>query len=186
MDFTKLKRINVIGTSGSGKSTLAKELSQLLNIPYVEMDSLFWKANWTESTDEEFIPKIEQNLSSEKWVLDGNYQRTAKVKWKNVQTIIWVDYSKSRTFFQAVKRAIVRILNNKELWPGTNNRENFKQTFLSKKSILLWTYQTYDNNVKKYEAMLSDPAFKHIQIIRLRSPKEKKNLLKLIEQYKRQ
>lgn len=186
MDFTKLNRINVIGTSGSGKSTLAKEISQILEIPYVEMDLLFWKPNWTESSDEEFLPKLEQNLSREKWVLDGNYQRTAKVKWKNVQTIIWVDYSKSRTFFQAIKRAMLRIIANKELWPNTNNHESFKQTFLSKKSILLWTYQTYDSNVKKYEALLNDSNFSHIQIIRIRSPREKKKFLNLIEQYKPQ
>ena len=58
-------RINVIGTSGSGKSTLSKRIAEKLNIPYVEMDALFWKPNWTESSDEEFFPKVAQATSGE-------------------------------------------------------------------------------------------------------------------------
>jgi adenylate kinase family enzyme len=47
-------KVNVIGTSGSGKSTFLKALACALNIPYVEMDRLHWKPNWTESSDDEF------------------------------------------------------------------------------------------------------------------------------------
>ena len=58
-------RINVIGTSGSGKSTLAKRIAEKLDIPYIELDELFWKPNWTESTDEEFFPKVARAVSGE-------------------------------------------------------------------------------------------------------------------------
>ena len=51
-------RINVIGTSGSGKSTFSERIAKKLNIPYIELDALFWNANWTESTNEEFFPKV--------------------------------------------------------------------------------------------------------------------------------
>tara|TARA_B100000029_G_scaffold512514_1_gene609361 strand:+ start:9644 stop:9868 length:225 start_codon:yes stop_codon:yes gene_type:complete len=73
-------RINVLGTSGSGKSTFSKNLAEQLNIPYVQLDELFWKPNWTESSDEEFFPKIEDALSPDEWVLDGNYIRSTPVK----------------------------------------------------------------------------------------------------------
>ena len=66
-------RINIVGTSGSGKSTFGKSIAQKLNAPYIQLDELHWKANWEESTDEEFFPKIEKALSSDRWILDGNY-----------------------------------------------------------------------------------------------------------------
>jgi adenylate kinase family enzyme len=43
----------VIGTSGSGKTTLAEKLSKQLGIKNIELDALYWKENWTESSIEE-------------------------------------------------------------------------------------------------------------------------------------
>ena len=63
-------RINVIGTSGSGKSTFSKRIANKLNIPYIELDALFWNANWIESTDEEFFPK-----SPELFIDAGYYKK---------------------------------------------------------------------------------------------------------------
>ncbi|AUL95713.1 adenylate kinase [Vibrio vulnificus] len=68
------------------------------------MDAIFWKPNWQESSDEEFFANLADRLSAEHWVLDGNYNRTAEIKWNRVDSIVWVDYSFVRTLFQAVKR----------------------------------------------------------------------------------
>jgi energy-coupling factor transporter ATP-binding protein EcfA2 len=73
-------KINVIGTSGSGKSTFAKALAQQLAIPYIEMDTLFWKPHWTGSSDAELFEKLEQAISQPSWVLDGNYKRSQPIK----------------------------------------------------------------------------------------------------------
>ena len=66
-------RINIIGTAGSGKSTLSKRIAERLKIPYIELEALDWKSNWTEATDEELFSKLKKHLSSDDWVLDGNY-----------------------------------------------------------------------------------------------------------------
>ena len=73
-------RVNVIGTSGSGKSSFAKQLAGALRTPYLEMDRLYWKPNWQEPKDEELFPILEQALSGDAWVLDGNYTRTTHIK----------------------------------------------------------------------------------------------------------
>jgi len=75
-----MKKINVVGTSGSGKSTFSRTLATRLGYPYLEMDAMFWKPNWQESTDEEFFAKLNSALSQERWVLDGNYNRTVDIK----------------------------------------------------------------------------------------------------------
>ncbi|UAY90431.1 adenylate kinase [Pectobacterium polaris] len=165
-------RVNIIGTSGSGKSTLARRLSEKLAIPYIEMDALFWLKDWQERTDADFFQRLESALEPGNWVLDGNYNRTRDIKWRNVDVVIWVDYSFSRTLFQAVRRAYLRAWRKEELWSGTGNKESFLRSFLSRDSIILWTMKTYSRNRKRYLADLADPRYRHIRFITLRSPRE--------------
>ena len=56
--FDGRSRILVVGTSGSGKSTFAGNLSRIFGLKDIELDALFWKANWTQSDPEEFRDKI--------------------------------------------------------------------------------------------------------------------------------
>lgn len=173
MEFPQHKdcqRINVIGTSGSGKSTFARKLSDALSLPYYEMDSLFWKPAWQESSDDEFMPKIEAVTTRPRWVLDGNYKRTTKVKWQQVQLVVWMDTSFTRTMTRVTRRAIQRSLSQRELWPGTGNRESLVRSFLSPKSIILWSLTSFRRNRRKYAAMMSAPEYAAIRFIRLRSP----------------
>ncbi|UVO09962.1 AAA family ATPase [Pectobacterium polonicum] len=165
-------RINLIGTSGSGKSTLARRLSEKLDVPYVEMDALFWLSDWQGRTDADFFQRLENALEPDSWVLDGNYNRTRDIKWRNVDVVIWVDYCFTRTLFQAVRRAYLRARHKEELWSGTGNKESFIRSFFSRDSIILWTIKTYSRNRKRYLADLADPRYRHIRFIILRSPQE--------------
>ncbi|MBA0203577.1 shikimate kinase [Pectobacterium aroidearum] len=165
-------RVNIIGTSGSGKSTLARRLSEKLAIPYIEMDALFWLKDWQERTDTDFFQRLESALEPESWVLDGNYNRTRDIKWRNVDVVVWVDYGFTRTLFQAIRRACARAWHKEELWIGTGNKESFLRSFFSRKSIILWTIKTYSRNRKRYLADLADPRYQHIHFITLRSPRE--------------
>ena len=58
-----MKRVNVIGTSGTGKSTFSKKLAEKLEVPYLEMDRIFWLKNWEEPSNEVFFPKLEAELT---------------------------------------------------------------------------------------------------------------------------
>ncbi len=175
-----MNKVNVIGTSGSGKSTFAKRLAQKLNTPRLEMDAIFWGKDWYWPSDEEFFANLEARLAVSAWVLDGNYTRTIPVKWREVDTLIWIDFSFKRTLFQAIKRAVTRASKRQELWPNTGNRESFKKLF-SKDSIVLWTLKTYRKNKTKYVAIKNNPAYQHISFIRLTSPKECELFLDTLE-----
>jgi len=164
-------KINVVGTSSSGKSTFCKELSSILSVPHIEMDALFWGPNWYLPTDEEFFSKLRLALKGDSWILDGNYKRSIPIKWESVTTIIWLDFSFLRTLYQAVKRAIKRVITREELWPGTGNREPLKSLF-SKDSIVLWAIKTHKKFRPFYKALIESGDYSNIQFIRLKSPKE--------------
>jgi adenylate kinase family enzyme len=163
------QRINVVGTSGSGKTTFARQLARALDLPYYEMDRLFWKPSWQESSDGEFFGKLEQVTSGPLWVLDGNYTRTLPIKWKRVQLVIWLDPSFVQTVFRVTTRTIRRALTREELWPGTGNRESLAEAFFSRKSIIWWAISTHERNRKKYSALMIAPEHSHITFVRLKS-----------------
>ena len=176
------QKINVVGTSGSGKSVFSRQLAEKLALPYIEMDELFWLPNWTEPNYECFIEQVSQAITTTSWVLDGNYSRTNHVKWANVNTIIWLDYSFTRTLFQAFKRALKRILSQQEIWPNTGNIETFGKTFFSKESILLWTITSYHANRKKYLAFMNNKEYQHINFVRLTSPKKARQFIRAVSE----
>jgi len=175
-----LKRINVVGSTGSGKSTFSKKLAEKLGVPRIEMDAIFWEPNWTQPTEEVFYQKLEKAIEGPEWILDGNYSRTQKIKWKSEVLIIWIDYSFSRTLYQSLTRAFRRLWMKNELWPGTGNRESLQRIF-SKDSIILWMLQHFWKVRKRYETLMTDPNYSHLRFIRLRSPRECQKFLDSLE-----
>lgn len=176
-----MKRINVVGSSGSGKSTFSSRLSKKLNIPHYEMDSLFWKENWTMEDNDNFKEKVRQIAEKDRWILDGNYRRVNSIKWSYADTIIWIDRSFSRTLFQSLKRAIRRIVTKEEIWPGTGNRETFRMTFLKKDSILLWMITNYGRIRERYLEAFESKELEGKRVIRLSTSREIDNFLNSIK-----
>ena len=74
--LSQIRRINVVGTPGSGKTTFGRRLAEVLGLPFVEMDQVYWGRDWAEPTDEVFFPELERITAGPSWVLDGNYSRT--------------------------------------------------------------------------------------------------------------
>ncbi len=175
--------VNVVGTSGCGKSTFAKQLAQLTGAQHIELDRLHWLPNWVEEDNDRFREKlqtaIEQTSSS---VIDGNYHsKSADIKWNHVTSIVWVDPSFFRTFYQAITRAVSRIWTRKELWPETGNRESFRRTFLSHDSIIWWTIVTFRNNRRRYLELMNDPVVKHVRFFRLRHRRDIKHFFEALK-----
>ena len=162
-------RINVIGTSGSGKSTFSKRIAEKLNIPYIELDALFWKANWTESTIEEFSHKIQKAVIEDDWVLDGNYSRTEDIKWQRVQMVVFLDLPFHLVLYRIISRSLIRGYTGQKLWAG--NEESIRRLF-TQDSIIWWVMKTFHKRRKRYTSLFDKMKNSKIQFIRLRSKKE--------------
>ncbi len=165
-----LRRIVVVGTSGSGKSTLARQLGKLLSIPAVEMDALFWGPYWTPAPLSVLRERVMQALSGDAWVVDGNYSKVRDLTWGRADTVVWLDYSLWVVMTRLLRRTLTRAIARQELWSG--NRESLSKAFFSKDSILLWGLQTHRKNQRTYIDLVNQPQYAHLNIVRLRSPRE--------------
>ncbi|MGE3315234.1 MAG: adenylate kinase [Planctomycetaceae bacterium] len=169
--ISRCTRINVVGTAGSGKSTFARQLGEVLGLPYIEMDTLFWQPDWQETPDPELFPKIRDATSGDRWILDGNYTRSTPEKWKRVELVIWLDLLFLTTVSRVTKRCIQRSFSQRELWPGTGNRESWRKSFLSTDSVIWWSITSHRKNREHYSRCLSAPEYSHISFLRLTTPR---------------
>ena len=158
----------MVGTSGSGKTALAHRLAEELGYPYVELDALHWKPDWKSAPDDEFRPRVTRAVSGETWVVDGNYHKVQDIVWRRADTMVWLDYALPLILWRLTRRTFGRMLTRQELWAG--NREDLR-IFLSRDSILLWALQTYRSLRRTYSAVSDDPAWTHLTVVRLRSPR---------------
>ena len=70
------RRALVIGSPGSGKSTLTRALHEKTGLPVVHLDLLYWRADKTTLTREEFVPLLQAELAKDEWIVDGNFSFT--------------------------------------------------------------------------------------------------------------
>ena len=158
----------MVGTTGSGKTAAARRLAAQLGYPYVELDALHWKADWKSTPDDEFRARVAQAVGGETWVVDGNYNKVRDIVWSRADTIVWLDYAFPLILWRLTRRTFGRMVTRQELWAG--NRESLRLLF-SRDSILLWALQTYRMLRRTYTALSDDPAWRHVTVVRLRSPR---------------
>lgn len=166
--------ICVIGTSGAGKTTLAHQLSQKLMIPHVELDSLYWEANWVEPPLNIFRDRVNESLVGKHWIVDGNYSKIRDIVWGNADTLVWLDYSFPVVMSRILWRTFYRVLTQQKVCNG--NYETWKKA-LSTDSVILWALQTYHRRRKEYPILFNKPEYSHLNIVRLSSPQAARNWL---------
>jgi adenylate kinase family enzyme len=163
-------RIAIIGVSGSGKSTLARNLSRRYGLEHVELDSLFMNNDWVETELPEFRARVEKRLRGlPGYIIDGNYRKVRDLTWDTCDTIIWLDYPRPLVMKRVILRTIKRVVTREELWNG--NRESFRKSFLSRDSIILWSWNTYERRKADYTELQRHYEGKGVRFLVIRSPK---------------
>ncbi|MNP14209.1 topology modulation protein [compost metagenome] len=101
-----LKRIMIIGSGGSGKSTIARKLTDILKLPLVHLDVLYWRPGWVATPHDEWDAIQKELILHDEWIIDGNYNRTLEIRAERADTVIFIDLSPWITTFRVIKRRI--------------------------------------------------------------------------------
>ncbi len=86
-----MKRVLVIGCPGGGKSTFARELASLTGLPLYYLDMLWWNADKTNPSREEFDARLGEILDEDEWIIDGNYGRTLERRLAVCNMVFFLD-----------------------------------------------------------------------------------------------
>ncbi|MFC7022857.1 AAA family ATPase [Promicromonospora thailandica] len=164
-----MRRVSVVGASGSGKSTFARRLAQRLGAPYVELDALHWGPGWRPRAD--FARDAGRAVATDLWVVDGNYSVVRDAVWARADTVVWIDPPAPTVLAQVYGRSFRLALSQEELWPGTGNRQPWREVLVpwAAGSILRWSWAELRKHPARYGAAMADPANAHLTFHRLRT-----------------
>ena len=85
-------KIIIVGSPGAGKSTFARKLRDITGIPLFYLDMLWHKPDRTTVTQEEFNNRLNGILQKDRWIIDGNYQRTLEPRLQACDTVFLMDF----------------------------------------------------------------------------------------------
>lgn len=87
-----MQKILIIGSPGAGKSTFARRLRDITGLPLYHLDLLWHKADKTTVSREEFDTRLADILALDRWIMDGNFQRTMETRLQACDTVILLDF----------------------------------------------------------------------------------------------
>jgi adenylate kinase family enzyme len=173
-----VRRVSVVGTAGAGKSTVARKLAAILGAPWLELDSVYHQAGWIPLPAEEFRRRVAAVAGGERWVMDGNYSTVRDLVWARADTVIWLDLRKRTVMRRIVWRTLRRVAGRAKLWNGNRERWGNLFTWDQHESVISWAWHTYGSRRERYAALLADPAYGHLRVIRLTSPRAARRFLR--------
>lgn len=88
-----MNKIILIGCPGSGKSTLSFKLEEILKYPVLHLDKIYHIDNENHITNDELKQLVFEFASKyDKWIIDGNYQRSLEQRMGLCDTIVYLDF----------------------------------------------------------------------------------------------
>ena len=168
-------RVLAVGTTCAGKTTHARQLSRFLQTPHIELDELYWLADWIERPEEEFRTAVGKAAARNSWVMDGNFGSVREVIWPRATAVVWLNYSFLTVGWRGLRRTVKRCVRKEELYGG--NRETISKAFFSRDSILWWLATTYGRLKREYRNIFDQDTYPNLTKIELKSPLEAEKLL---------
>lgn len=144
-----MERVLIIGCGGAGKSTLARQLGQKLGLPVVHLDSIFWLPGWVEMEKDTFDERVRQELRKDKWIMDGNYNRTMPERLQYCDTVIYLDFSRWACLYGIFKRLLTNIGKTRpDMGAGCKEKVDWE--------FVKWVWNFNKNKRERYYRMLKD------------------------------
>ena len=87
-----MKKVMIIGCPGAGKSTFSRKLRDITGLPLYHLDMIWHKPVKTNISREEFDSRLSEIIKKDRWIIDGNYNRTIEMRLKGCDTVFLLDF----------------------------------------------------------------------------------------------
>lgn len=165
-----MQRVAIIGCCGAGKSTLAR-IGHKTNIPVIHLDTYYWQPGWQETNSDRWIEIQQELVTSDRWIIDGNYGSTLDIRLAVADTIIWLDFNRYLCLGRVLKRYLKYTGKKRpDMAKGCPERLN-------------WDFMLYVWNFPQHRSKIIDRLIKYQsdqQIIILQNPRQVSNFLNKI------
>ncbi|MGY4645920.1 toxin [Cellulomonas sp. URHB0016] len=170
---TSDRRIRVVGNSGAGKTTFARALAGRLAVGHLELDAVFWAADWRKRDVEEARGLIRDFLSSPEavtgWVADGNWDEPRAGLLDDADVLVWLDFPRRVVTSRVVRRSLQRVVLRRELWHGNRERGRNLLSRDVHDNVVLYSWRAHHTMRSRNQA-LHDSG--RTRMVRLTSPRE--------------
>lgn len=134
----------VIGCPGAGKSTFARRLRDRTGLPLYYLDMINHRPDRTTSSREEFDKRLAEIMSGDKWIIDGNYNRTLEVRFEQCDVVFLLDFPTEVCLAGAAER--IGKKREDMPWIETEFDEDFRQ----------WIMDFPQNGLPKIYGLISE------------------------------
>lgn len=156
------RRIRVVGVSGSGKTRLAAAVARRLGVSHLELDAIFWDADWTFRDADKARELVERFVEDhpEGWVADGNW--TTRLDGQlhppaGADLAVWLDHPRWLVMQRVVRRTVWRGITRQALWHGNRERPASWLSRDPEQNIILWAWTAYHGTRDRYLPMIDEP-----------------------------
>jgi energy-coupling factor transporter ATP-binding protein EcfA2 len=165
------ERILILGRTGSGKTTLARELAAALQVPHVELDSLYFGPEFSTAPLALLRERTSAAIAGDRWVTDGNKRAVRDLVWPRADTIVWLDYPLRVSMWRLAKRARWRTSVLKSQAAGTGRKTGLPRQLLAAARGVLTALRSHAGQRREFPRVFADPLNQHLAVVRLRSPR---------------
>lgn len=172
------RRLRILGCCAAGKSQLRGSLGKMLQLPLVELDTIYWKPGWVMRDHEDTLGILAESLG-DAWILDGNFMSKPRDLeryglnrqiWDNTQCLIWLDYPFWTIYLRAWRRTLWRIGTGEPCCNG--NRETWSLLLFDFRNSIpyfVWTgHGKFPERLQELERIFEE----RIHFVHLQSQRE--------------
>jgi len=165
------QRILVLGRTGSGKTTLARELAASRGVPHVELDALYFSADFSTVPRSVLRERTIEAIAGDRWVTDGNKSAVRDLVWPRADTVIWLDYPLVVCLLRLGRRAVWRTSMLTARAAETGEKAGLPKQLLAAAKGVITALRSHRGQRGEYPRMFAEPKNQHLAVVRLRSPR---------------
>lgn len=113
-----IARIAIVGPPAAGKTTLARELCRSRELPFRDLDDIYWLPSWRRPAADEWRDIYMGVLAEDRWVVAGNYQSLLSERLVRAELVIILDPGILTCLLRLGRRSTMRVLGRRSAFPA--------------------------------------------------------------------